>query len=197
MHRLLLEVRADVFARLREIHTLLGNERGQHLDDSDLLATLCDAVFDRAANTNEPNGRAKFQIALSVCPRCDHASQEARGALIPIDAAALSRARCDAQHIGSLDGDSPERAYQDIPPSVVRLVWRRDCGRCQAPGCRSTIGIEIHHLRWRSDGGNHDPLNLCLLCILCRARHKIHYAGCVIMPGRAVAPTVMRALYPA
>jgi hypothetical protein len=173
MHRLLLEVRADVFARLREIRTLLGSECGHHLDDSDLLAMLCDAAFDRTANTNEPSGRAKFQIALSLCPRCEHASQEARGELIPIDAAALSRARCDAQYIGSLDGDSPERATQDIPPSVVRFVWRRDRGRCQAPGCRSTIGIEIHHLCWRSEGGGHDPLNLCLLCSSCHlALHR-------------------------
>ena len=31
-------------------------------------------------------------------------------------------AMCDAQHIGSIDGAPPERAHQDVPPSVVRLV---------------------------------------------------------------------------
>jgi hypothetical protein len=36
-------------------------------------------------------------------------------------------ALCDAQHIGSIDGDDPERAYQDIPPSVAR--W---CGAAAA-----------------------------------------------------------------
>src|SRR6185295_9283021 len=89
------------------------------------------------------------------------------GAAIPIDAAALDRARCDAQHIGSIDGDTPERAHQDIPPSVDRFVWRRDGGRCQTPGCRSSVGLELHHVVHRADGGGHDPSNSRLQCSAC------------------------------
>src|SRR5205814_6356085 len=113
----------------------LSDERGGYVDDDALVIALTDAYLDRVANTNEPNGRAKFQIAVSLCPSCDRARQEGGGTPLPIDAAALERARCDAQHIGSLDGDMLERAHQDIPPSVVRFGWRRDGGRCQTPGC--------------------------------------------------------------
>ncbi|HMG53912.1 MAG TPA: hypothetical protein VK601_10525, partial [Kofleriaceae bacterium] len=45
---------------------------------------------------------------------------------VPVDATVVERALCDAQHIGSIDGATPERAHQDIPPSVARLVWHRD-----------------------------------------------------------------------
>lgn len=40
-------------------------------------------------------------------------------------------------------------------------------GRCQTPGCRSTVGLEIHHMVRRADGGSHDPTNLALQCSLC------------------------------
>src|SRR5258705_12650076 len=154
-------VRAEVAARVCQLRTTISGERGTYVDDSELLAALADAYVERAARTTELSGRAKFQIAISVCPACDRARQDGGGASLLIDSAALGRARCDAQHIGSINGEAPERAYQDVPPSVVRFVWRRDHGRCQTPGCRSTVGIEIHHLIWRVDGGSHDPVNCC------------------------------------
>jgi hypothetical protein len=167
-HVVRLELGAEVFARLRQVRATLTGERGAFLDDDQLVTALCDAVLDRTSDPGtEPTGRAKFQIAVTVCERCDRASQEAAGAAIPIDAAALDRARCDAQHVGSIDGDVPERAQQDIPPSVVRFVWRRDGGRYQTPGCRSSVGLELHHLVHRADGGSHDPSNLRLHCGAC------------------------------
>ena len=170
MHDVRFRLPPETYARLRQVRATLGDAAGGHVDDIALIELMCDAVLDRATDSGtEPNGRAKFQIALSLCPRCDGASQEGAGRSIPVDAAAVERARCDAQHIGSLDGDAPERASQDIPPSIVRFVWRRDGGCCQTPGCRSTIGLEIHHLLPRAHGGTHDPMNLCLACSACHA----------------------------
>jgi hypothetical protein len=173
-HVIRLELAAEVFARLRQVRAALTGEHGASLDDDHLVTALCDAVLDRASDPGtEPTGRAKFQIAVTVCARCDRASQEAAGAAIPIDVAALDRARCDAQHIGSIDGVAPERAHQDIPPSVVRFVWRRDGGRCQTPGCRSSVGLELHHVIHRADGGSHDPMNLRIQCSACHlALHR-------------------------
>ncbi len=176
-HVVCLELGAEVFARLRQVRATLTGERGGYVDDDQLVTTLCEAVLDRAsANSSpEPTGRAKFQIAMSVCPRCDRASQEAAGSQVPIDGAALERARCDAQHLGSIDQgcETPARASQDIPPRVVRFVWRRDGGRCQTPGCRSSTGLEIHHILHRADGGSHDPANLRLECSGCHlALHR-------------------------
>jgi hypothetical protein len=173
-HVVRLELGAEVFARLRQVRAVLTGEHGAALDDDQLVTALCDAVLDRAPPPGtEPTGRAKFQIAVTVCARCDRASQEAAGAAIPIDAAALDRATCDAQHIGSLDGAAPERAHQAISPSVVRFVWRRDGGRCQTPGCRSSVGLELHHVIPRADRGSHDPANLRLQCSACHlALHR-------------------------
>jgi hypothetical protein len=117
-----------------------------------------------------------------VCERCDQGWQEGAGVRVPVDAATVERARCDAQHIGSIDGDAPERARQDMPPSVVRFIWRRDHGRCRVPGCRSALGLEIHHIIHRANGGMHEPWNLCLVCSSC---HDAHHRGALQISGTA------------
>jgi len=113
----------------------------QDLPDDAFIAALCGTVLD-GAPTAEPTGRAMFQIAVTVCERCRQGWQHGAGAKLAICPAAVERALCDAQHLGSLDGDAPARAHQDIPPSVVRFVWRRDGGRCRLPGCRSAHIID-------------------------------------------------------
>ena len=175
------ELSPETFALLRQARTVLDGEHGTNLADDDFVAALCNAVLDGAL-VAEPTGRARFQVAVTVCERCDQGWQEGGGAQVAISAAAVERAMCDAQHIGSLDGDAPERAHQDIPPSVVRLVWRRDGGRCRVPGCRSSRGLEVHHLVHRADGGSHEPANLALLCSSC---HLAHHRGALEIRGTA------------
>ncbi|HEY4175323.1 MAG TPA: HNH endonuclease [Kofleriaceae bacterium] len=123
-----------------------------------------------------------YLIGLTVCPVCKHAEQQGGGASIPIDEAALQRALCNAQHIGSLDGDKPARATRDIPPAVQRFIWARDKGVCQTPGCRSCIGLEIHHIIPRSQGGTNDPSNLTLRSSAC---HQAHHEGRLRISGTA------------
>ncbi len=180
-HVIRFELSAETFALLRQTRTVLDDEHGSNLSEDQFVAALCHAVLDGVPAT-EPTGRAKFQIAVTVCGRCGQGWQHGAGAKIAISPAAVERAMCDAQHIGSLDGDAPERAHQDIPPSVVRFVWRRDGGRCRVDGCRSARGLEIHHIVHRADGGDNNPLLLVLLCGSC---HSAHHAGTLTISGTA------------
>jgi len=175
------ELSPSTFALLRQAKLALDEEHGRHLDDDQLVAALCTSALE-AQTHGEPTGRAKFQIAITICERCDQGWQDAAGVQVPIDGPAVERARCDAQHVGSLDGDRPERAHQDIPPATVRFVWRRDHGRCQTPGCRSARGLEIHHIVARANGGSHEPSNLTLRCSAC---HTAHHAGTLTISGTA------------
>jgi hypothetical protein len=106
-------------ARLRQARTVLDDEHGTSLSEDAFVAQLCSAVLDSAPAT-EPSGRAKFQVAMTVCARCQQGWQEGAGVQVPVAPSVVDRALCDAQHIGSIDGNAPERAYQDIPPSVAR-----------------------------------------------------------------------------
>ncbi|HEU4734331.1 MAG TPA: HNH endonuclease signature motif containing protein [Kofleriaceae bacterium] len=180
-HVVRFELSAETFVLLRQARSLLDDEHGENLADDAFVAALCHGVLDGAPAT-EPTGRARFQIAMTVCRRCRQGWQEGAGAQIAVGPAAVDRALCDAQHIGSIDGAAPERAYQDIAPSVVRFVWRRDGGRCRIDGCRSARGLELHHIVHRADGGSHDASNLVLACSSC---HQAHHAGLLAISGTA------------
>jgi hypothetical protein len=213
-HRVVLELSDAVYALWRQAGLALDNAHGRHLDDEERASAMATAVLehlqsrsDVAPATSAPatnatssapsvdpahSGRARYQIALTVCRRCDQAWQVGGGIELPVDAATLARARCDAQHIGALDGDGPERAHQDIPPSVVRFVHRRDGERCQTPGCRSGLGLEIHHIVHREHGGTHDPSNLTLRCWSC---HDAHHRGVLVISGTAPNAVVTTRLH--
>lgn len=175
------DVSAASFATLRQARQVLNDEHGKYLTDDEVVAALAGAILEPAAPANT-NGRAKHQIGYTTCEVCDRMWQEAAGVRVPVDDATRERVRCDAQHIGSLDARQPERATQDIPPATIRFVWRRDQGRCQTPGCRSTRCLEIHHIVPRSRGGTHDPANLTLRCGSC---HKAHHLGLLTISGTA------------
>lgn len=180
-HVVRFELSAETFALLRQTRANLDEQRSTNLSDDAFIASLCSAALE-AVPAAEPTGRARFQIAMTVCARCRQGWQQGAGAQVAVEAATVDRALCDAQHIGSLDGAAPERAHQDIPPSVVRFVWRRDGGRCRIDGCRSARGLEVHHLVHRADGGSHDPSNLILACSSC---HQAHHAGTLTISGTA------------
>src|SRR5512140_2798524 len=175
------ELSAETFARGRPARAVLDAEPGSPRSGGGFVAALSNTVLDGAAAT-ESTGRAKYQIAVTVCERCRQGWQDGAGAKVAIGPAAVDRTECDAQYIGSLDGAAPDRAYQDVPPSVVRFVWRRDGGRCRVPGCRSARGLEVHHLVHRAEGGGHEPSNLVLACSSC---HQAHHGGALTITGTA------------
>jgi hypothetical protein len=50
-----------------------------------------------------------------------------------------------------------------IPPEVRCFVKWRD-GGCTIAGCHSRYRLQVHHIRMRSNGGDHDSDNLTTLC---------------------------------
>jgi hypothetical protein len=57
---------------------------------------------------------------------------------------------------------------QEIPTAMRVAVKQRDrC--CQVPGCESTFGLDVDHIRERRHGGRHHIDNLMLLC---RSHHQ-------------------------
>jgi hypothetical protein len=184
-HVVRFEVSGETLALLRDARMALADTTGEQIDDNLLLATLCRAVLE-GGEAAEPT-RARAQIALTLCEGCGRGWQDGGGTPIEVDAAAIERAQCDAQHIGRLDADVPARATQDIPPSVARLVWRRDHGRCVVPGCRSARFLDLHHIVFRCHGGDHTADNLCLIC---DAHHKAVHDGDLIIRGRASSDLV-------
>lgn len=97
----------------------------------------------------------------------------------------------DSVDLGDLYAEAVRAAdrYQgkDIPVAVRKFVALRALLRCEVPGCDKPIA-ELHHLKPRTEGGNHHPDNCRALCAL---HHSSHHgeiyskgpAGDVVEPG--------------
>jgi hypothetical protein len=172
------DVLPDVYALFREARRALQAQLGHSVTDEDLFAEMCRGVIGNAARGDD-SGRAAHQIALGVCEICEAGTQDGAGVVVDVSAAVVEQARCDAQELGRVD-EEPGRATQTIPPRIRRAVWRRDHGRCQVPGCRSSRFLQLHHLKRRADGGQHVMSNLVLVC---GAHHRLIHDDAIALTG--------------
>jgi hypothetical protein len=185
------ELSPQVFALLRQATAVLSKERGERIDDDDLVESLCRRVLDGVAAAS--SARPSYQIAITVCEHCKRGWQAGAGRDIEISSAAIERARCDAEEIGSLAAERPERTKSTIPPRIRKQVLARDKG-CTVPGCRSANNVDIHHIKLRKDGGGHQPWNLTTLC---SGHHQRLHDGLLSMEGRAPDQLVFHTAEPA
>ncbi len=227
-HVLRFEVSGEVLASFREAQGKLRRDAGGPLDDDATLLLMARHVLGGPTD----DGRASYQIALTVCEACERATQAGLGEALQISADVAEMASCDAQqikeiraesrsrrqspttyqaaiiggdrgggdrgggdrgdgtHVGGpfpseihpASGPHPQRASQTIPPAVRRAVLQRDEHRCQVPGCRHGTFVDVHHLRAREDGGNHEPDNLLTLC---GAHHRACHRGDLLIEKTA------------
>jgi hypothetical protein len=205
-HVLRFEVRAETRALVREAQAKLRREAGGRLDDDAALLLMARQVLGGPKDA----GRASYQISITKCDECRRAHVHASGELVEVGAEVLEMAECDAQcigriglrggesagtgtgtgsgtgnaidaHVGARTNDRCDRAAQDVPPAIRRLVFQRDQGRCQVPGCRHSHFVDIHHIERRVDGGDHDPDGLILIC---GAHHDASHRGELFVSGR-------------
>jgi hypothetical protein len=92
------EVAADTFATFREAMQRLRRQAGRSLDDDAVLLAMARQMLGGPSE----EGRSSYQISLTVCGACGSGAQTAAGELVPVDAAVVGMAACDAQHLGEL-----------------------------------------------------------------------------------------------
>jgi hypothetical protein len=190
-HVLRFEVSGEVLATFREALTKLRREANGSLDDDAALLLMARHVLGGPVD----EGRASYQVAITVCEACQRATQTGRGEAVEVTAEVAAMARCDAQilpragvgqaehaHMGQ--AELSHKATQTVPPAARRAVLRRDQRRCQVPGCRHATFVDVHHIQPREEGGGHEPENLLTLC---SAHHRACHRAALSIEGRAPA----------
>ena len=94
-HVLRFEVSGEVLASFREALAKLRRDAGGSLDDDATLLLMARHVLGGPTD----DGRASYQVALTVCEACARASQTGLGEALQISAEVAEMASCDAQHI--------------------------------------------------------------------------------------------------
>jgi hypothetical protein len=163
------EMTDETYALFRQWQAMVSDECGELIDDELALAT----AFQRGISGNSSE-RAPAQVAFTICSNCRSATVDGAGIVVDVSPETRDRALCDSECIGDLDVETPARVTSSVTPRVRRQVLARDHGRCTVPGCRSTFGLQIHHLEHQENGGGHS----CKNCIcLCSAHHQLHHDG--------------------
>src|SRR5690606_27997957 len=159
-------------------------------EDDELLLLIARKLLAGPAD----EGRSSYQIAITTCEQCQRAWQQGHGELVAIDEVVREKVACDAQHIGSVAPSEPSaasatptpsgrpRATQTIPPGIRRQVMSRHNGCCGVPGCTHATFVDVHHVHLRSEGGDHNPEHLV---VLCGAHHTAVHEGRLLIDGSA------------
>jgi hypothetical protein len=89
------EVAPETFALFREALTALRRSTDAALDDDAALLQMARHVLGGPRD----DGRAGYQIVLSVCAECGRGRQSASGEFVPVGAEIVAMAQCDCQQI--------------------------------------------------------------------------------------------------
>lgn len=98
-HVLRFEVAAETFAIFREALAELRRSAGSALGDDEALLEMARCVLAGPSD----DGRASYQIALTLCAACKAGRQEANGDLVHVGTEIVDMACCDGQHIGNVE----------------------------------------------------------------------------------------------
>ncbi len=146
------------------------------------FAALAEAECRRVQNEAEctrVQNEPPYQVVIYRCEACGEARLPGGRSLAPSVAA---QAACDCR---TQREDAPNRA--SIPPSLRRQVLARNGHRCQAPGCRATRFLEVHHREPRRRGGRNSTANLITLCAAChRLLHESGAGLAAALPAAAL-----------
>ena len=156
----------QVRALLAAVRASAGVSRDE-VGDGALLAQVATRMLDELDSTEAPTGE-RFRIVIEHCPQCGRTSTpEAE-----VSETHVGQACCDAEVLEMREGPTRGHVSRTIPPATRRAVLQRDHHRCQVPGCTNRLWLELHHLEYFRDGGNHSEGNLLTVC--CTHHQLVH-----------------------
>jgi hypothetical protein len=136
------EVEPETFALFNEALTALRRRSGEAWDDDSALLEMARQVLGGPAD----DGRASYQIALTVCPSCANGQQQAGGELVPVAGEVVEMAQCDGQHLGCI----PSRAANEngrLADAHVDAAALRPDARVDAAALRPDAHVDAAALR--------------------------------------------------
>ena len=158
LRRVVMDLEPEVMAMLLEAKRVLADRCGRQLDDSEMVAAMCEAVLGEGEGAGA-SSKAPVQLVVRTCEECARTTLDGGGHVIDVPAVVAEQARCDARI--TVDGAPPVDA---VPRAVRKAVLVRDHGRCVVPGCRAARHLHVHHLVERAHGGAHGLDNLITIC---------------------------------
>ena len=136
---------------------------------ADEEGSLAEAPAEAQAEARTPQPSVeRVRIVIEECPTCARYTHVGHGddggpADHAVSEAAYEQACCDHER---MEASGPRAGFvsRAVPPAMRRRVLHRARYPCEVVGCGCKIFLDVHHLRRRVEGGDHDFLNLALVC---------------------------------
>lgn len=170
-----IQMTPQMVAMYRAQRIAIEAELGHRLEETELWQI----ILERARVC--PDG-ASTPAQISICSHCQRGWQDGAGFRAELDPAAIEHARCDAEHLGSVDAEQPGRKTATVSDRKRRRILARHHHRCAVTGCRSAKNLDVHHIVHQEDGGGHEDWNILAICA---GHHRAHHAGLLAIEGRA------------
>ena len=160
--RLVFEVDACDADRVRAMISAKRAQIGAGSDELSDGAVLAQAAEDALAALEIDDAKAteRHQIVIHLCPTCSDAVANVHN----VSDTVLATASCEAEHVDLQPGPTYGHRRHAVAPSVRAAVLARAGRRCEVVGCGNRRWLDVHHLKYRRDGGGETPENLCCLC---------------------------------
>ncbi len=140
-HVIRFEVSGQTLASFREAMAKVRRDAGEPLDDDALLLLLARQVLGGPGD----EGRASYQVSLSVCEHCRRGFQAGKGELVEVARETVEMAACDARRVRNasraavdnsthVGGDDGERRPTPTPHEVCGTRATRTTNATGATG---------------------------------------------------------------
>ncbi len=141
----------------------------EEVPDGALLADMGQRILDELEADEAPTGE-RFRVVVEHCPRCGQTNGEES----ELTETHIGQACCDSEVLEMREGAQRGHLSRTIAPAARRAVLQRDHHRCQVPGCTCRLWLDLHHLNYYRDGGDHSEGNLLTVCSV---HHRLIHAG--------------------
>ena len=116
----------QMLAMYREQRVAIGAELGHRVDETEVWQI----ILERSRGSREG---ASTPAQISICSHCNRGWQDGAGFRAELDPAAIECALCDAEHLGSVDGEHGRKKATLTDRKRKRIIARHH-HRCAVPG---------------------------------------------------------------
>ena len=189
--RMKIQIKVDVVVHelWEQARRRIWAELGEEVSDAEVLRLMAEQSLRRPKEEGSREvDPSLFRVIVDRCPECRQEALRTDDGPMALDEKSAEEVARDApvqvvpEALGDGTSDLVMAQGIDAPatPKMRREVLARDGFRCRC--CGGRIGLNSHHVIWRSQGGRTVPENMLSVCTPC---HSLIHEGLLVVRGRA------------
>jgi hypothetical protein len=176
-----LRLPAEVWALLQRAMEGARRASEASLSDAEALGAVARDALERQ-NTDADPADPRHTVVLYECQSCARTEVDTGAGPLELGAGAAATLGCGARVRDLRTEGRVAQRGGPLPRAIERAVRLRDRNTCRVPGCRRRQYVDVHHITFQSEGGEHSRRN----CVcLCTTHHSLLHDGRLRIEGDA------------